>query len=227
MIDPLPLAVDGSGGGQDDLVRADLVAHEGVEHPGGTDDVDARVAGGLGEGLTGTGLGGQVHDDVRSGLGQSTVPVLRRRHVQSVQLHALVELGGAFLGRVDLRVHVVQGHDAVEGVRQVARDGAADESGTTCDEAGTGHEGLPWVVESGQRGAHGAHRDLTTILSAAMADRAGRCRCLRHADGLHATLSGRRRLSALGLGHLGAPAHAFEGLGDEGDDNISDLHQRH
>ena len=173
MIDPLPLAVDGSGGGQDDLVRADLVAHEGVEHPGGTDDVDARVAGGLGEGLTGAGLGGQVHDDVRSGLGQSTVPVLRRRHVQSVQLHALVELGGAFLGRVDLRVHVVQGHDAVEGVRQVTRDRAADESGATGHEAGTGHEGLPWCSRVGAVGRALTRRTTASSLFSAFSEPCG------------------------------------------------------
>ena len=192
-IDPFPLAVDGPGRGQDDLVGTALVAHEGVEHLGGADDVDIRVPGGLGEGLTGPGLRGQVDDDVRCDLGQERVPVLGERHVQAAQLHTLVELGRASLGGVDLRVHVVQGHDAVEGVGQVTRDRAADESGTTCDKAGTGHEGLPCVVDSGRRDTRRALLDRITILGAGRADRAGRCRCLRHADWLHATLSAQPR----------------------------------
>ena len=151
-VNPRPFTVDGPGGGQDDLVRADLVTHEGVEHLGGADDVDVGVAGGLGEGLAGPGLRGQVDDDIRCYRGQDRVPVLGEGHVQPVQLHALVELGGALLGRVDLRVHVVQGHDAVEGVRQVTRDRAADESGATGHEAGTGHEGLPWCSRVGAVG---------------------------------------------------------------------------
>ena len=172
-IDPLPLAVDGPGGGQDDLVGTDLVAHEGVEHLGGADDVDIRVPGGLGEGLTGPGLRGQVDDDIRCYRGQDRVPVLGEGHVQPVQLHALVELGGALLGRVDLWVHVVQGHDAVEGVRQVTRDRAADESGATGHEAGTGHEGLPWCSRVGAVGRALTRRTTASSLFSAFSEPCG------------------------------------------------------
>ena len=172
-IDPLPLAVDGPGGGQDDLVGTDLVAHEGVEHLGGADDVDVGVPGGLGEGLASPGLRRQVDDGIRRDLGQERVPVLGDGHVQAAQLHALVELGRASLGGVDLRVHVVQGHDTVEGVRQVMRDRAADESGTTGHEAGTGHEGLPWCSRVGAVGRALTRRTTASSLFSAFPEPCG------------------------------------------------------
>ena len=112
---------------------------EGVEHARSAHDVDEGVPGGLGEGLPGAGLGGEVEDGVGSGVIEERIPVVLAGDVPDAQLDSGVEGGGAPPLRVDLRMQVVQGDDTVESVGEACGDGAADEACATGDEAGAGH----------------------------------------------------------------------------------------
>ena len=113
-------------------------AGERVEQLGGADDVDHAVAGALGERLGGAGLRGEVDDGVGPQVGEHGVAGRRRwsRRRRRGRRESGRSAGGS-RARVHLRVQVVEHDPLLGGVRELAREGRADEAGAARDEDAT------------------------------------------------------------------------------------------
>ncbi len=148
------------------------------------------------------------------------VPVLGDGHIQAQPMRSMSSVAdpvGWICG------DKVQGHDAVEGVRQVMRDRAADESNTT-----PGHEaGTSRGSPLGSRSTGHAVGVPRPSLFSALAELIVPAEPPPSTRQLVAHHLSRSWQPSYQPRHLGAPAHVLEGLGDEVDDDTGDLLQRH
>jgi hypothetical protein len=112
-----------------------------VQHLGRPHDVDVRVPCGFRQGLRGARFRGEMDNDVRCNLLQDLVPGGGLGHVAHDEFGRRVELSWPLAGRVDLWMEIINYNHAIEGLDQRIGDGAADETGTTCDKDGAAHWG--------------------------------------------------------------------------------------
>ena len=131
---PGTLAVDRAARREHDVAGQRVVADERVEHRGGADHVGGGVPGGLGQRLSGPGLGGEMDHQLGAEPVEQGVPQRRVGHIADDQLHALGQRSGTGPVGVDLREQVVGRHDGQPELEQVRRERAADEAGTSCDQ---------------------------------------------------------------------------------------------
>lgn len=130
------LAIDGHGGGDDELAGALGGIYDGLQEDGGAVGVDIGIAGDLVHGLAHPDHGGFVEDDIDAlqGLGDG----IYIADIAELVLGMGIAVSGPGAlraqGAVDLRFEVIEDAHGVAGSQQGIDDVRADETGTAGDE---------------------------------------------------------------------------------------------